>query len=79
MTKRMALAVALVVVSMGGLQAQHAKRITVKGEEVQKRVDKLMKSYDWTYDDLGELQDRAKKDDKLVFWLQIVGELDGGL
>ena len=80
MTKRIAIAAGLVVLfSMSGLRAQHAKKITVKGDEVQRRVDKLMKAYDWTYEDLGELKDRAKKDDKLVFFLQIVGELDDGL
>jgi len=79
MIQRMTLAAVVVIFSCCGLRAQNAERITVKGDEVERRVETLMKSWDWTFNDFGELTERAKKDDKLVFWLQIVGNLDDGL
>ncbi len=48
------------------------------GTEVEKRVEQVMTSITWT-NDIDELRDRATKNKKLIFWLQLVGELDGGL
>ncbi|MBI4604397.1 MAG: hypothetical protein HY721_20750 [Planctomycetes bacterium] len=50
----------------------------VKGSQVAGRVGKVMKSIDWQ-ESLAAAQEKARKEKKLVFWLQLVGELDGGL
>ena len=62
----------------GTLDAQHAPRTTVTGLQVKQRTDEVMQGYDWgrTLDDL---KARAKKERKLIFWVQIVGDLDRGL
>jgi hypothetical protein len=59
----------------GGLRAD----ITcIPGPEVAKRVDTVMKTYAWS-SSLEELKKRAADEKKLIFFLQLVGELDGGL
>ena len=50
----------------------------VPGDEVARRVEKVMKGFDWS-DSVEALRERAAKKNKLIFWMQIVGELDGGL
>ncbi len=50
----------------------------VAGSDVSKRVDSVMKNIQWQ-DSLEKLKETAQKKKKLIFWLQIVGELDGGL
>ena len=50
----------------------------LSGVTVAKRAAKVMEAIDWA-PDLKTAQERAKKEKKMVFWLQIVGNLDGGL
>ncbi|BBM82920.1 hypothetical protein [Candidatus Uabimicrobium amorphum] len=50
----------------------------VSASQVKKNVAKVMAVYDWS-DSLEELQKEATKKNKMIFWLQVVGELDGGL
>lgn len=50
----------------------------VSASQVQKNVAKVMAIYDWS-DSLDKLQQEAAKKNKMIFWLQVVGELDGGL
>ena len=50
----------------------------VSASQVEKNVAKVMKVYNWS-DSLHELQQEAEKKNKMIFWLQVVGELDGGL
>ncbi len=50
----------------------------VSASQVQKNVAKVMAVYDWN-DSLAKLQEEAQKKNKMIFWLQVVGELDGGL
>jgi hypothetical protein len=57
----------------GALEAEH-----VKGTEVLARTTKVVGAIDWG-NDLEAVKEKAKKEKKLVFWLQLVGELDGGL
>jgi hypothetical protein len=52
--------------------------VEVTGQQVAERVEKVMKSIAWQ-ESLAAAQARAQKEKKLVFWLQLVGELDGGL
>jgi hypothetical protein len=60
-----------------GLHAA-ARAEHVNGDDVAKRVDGVMKAYKWS-SSIEELKARAAKEKKLIFWLQLVGELDGGL
>ena len=50
----------------------------VSASQVEKNVAKVMKVYNWS-DSLDELQEIAESKNKMIFWLQVVGELDGGL
>lgn len=52
--------------------------LEVTGQQVAERVEKVMKSIAWE-ESLAAAQAKAQKEKKLVFWLQLVGELDGGL
>jgi hypothetical protein len=60
------------------LRAQDVPSISIPGGEVAKRVEKVMAIYKWD-ESLESALARAEKEKKLVFWLDIVGELDGGL
>lgn len=50
----------------------------VKGDDVEKRTTEVVQTEEWA-DSLDGLLARAKDEKKLVFWLQLVGSLDGGL
>lgn len=50
----------------------------MRGEQVQQRTKRLMKSIAWI-GSRTELGVAARKQNKLQFWLQVVGELGGGL
>lgn len=63
----------LLFLPAGALDAEH-----VKGSEVSARTTKVLAAIDWG-NDLEAVREKAKKEKKLVFWLQLVGELDGGL
>jgi len=72
MLKAMAiLFVSLFVVSV-------ARAEMVKGPQVAERTTKVLTKIDWTHD-LSTLLEKAKQEKKLAFWLQLVGDLDGGL
>lgn len=75
MTKQLILPVALAVALAfaSSLQAQ-----TVGSAEVEKRTTEVLRKGNWS-STFEALQARAKKQGKLIFWLQLVGELDGGL
>jgi len=55
-----------------------AAEISITGVTVAKRAAKVMEAIDWAAD-LKTAQEKAKEEKKLVFWLQLVGNLDGGL
>ena len=57
----------------GSVHAEH-----VKGSQVSARTTKVVSAIDWG-NDLQAVREKAGKEKKLVFWLQLVGELDGGL
>jgi len=70
-------ALALALVSTATF-AQNVTTQYVSGDEVKSRSDAVMAKIAWT-NDLEALQAKAIRENKLVFWMQIVGELDGGL
>jgi hypothetical protein len=67
------LGVTILILSAGTLSA-----LEVTGSQVTVRTDKVMKAIDWA-GPLSAVEARAQKEKKLVFWLQLVGDLDGGL
>lgn len=62
------------------LSVLHADTLkqTISANQVEKNVAKVMKVYNWS-DSFEDLQKRAQEKNKMIFWLQVVGELDGGL
>ena len=60
------------------LSAQDVVPVSVSGQQVEKNVRKVMTTYDWGESLVG-LKAQAQREKKLIFWLQMVGALDGGL
>jgi hypothetical protein len=60
------------------LSARTPRAMEVSGTKVAARTDKVIQAIDWS-SSLSAVKERAQKEKKLVFWLQLVGELDGGL
>ncbi len=52
--------------------------LTIRGEEVKRTTDLLLSEVSW-HKDLEHALALAKEENKPVFWLQLVGELDDGL
>jgi len=73
MRQRIGLLWVLLFLPAGAIEAQN-----VKGTQVLERTAKVVGAIDWG-NDLEAVKEKAKKEKKLVFWLQLVGELDGGL
>ena len=73
MRQRIWLLVVPLFLSAGWVEAEH-----VKGTEVSARTTKVVAAIAWG-NDLEAVKEKARKEKKLVFWLQLVGELDGGL
>lgn len=71
-------AVAVFVISGFFTARLDARPPHIDGKKVAVRVDRVMEHYGWQ-DSIEELKQTAAKQKKLIFWLQIVGELDGGL
>ncbi len=53
-------------------------RERVSAKKVEKNVEKLEKTIRW-HRNFDELKAEAKKKNKMVFWMQLVGDLNGGL
>jgi sensor histidine kinase regulating citrate/malate metabolism len=70
------------VVSVGALlvtlTASAAVADEVRGTQVAERTTKVASAITWA-PSLDAALEQAKKEKKLVFWLQLVGELEGGL
>ena len=77
MKKLIAVSAVTVLLASGPLCAQSYKK-HVKGEDVLKRTTTVVKEEPWA-SSLDKLMARAKDEKKLIFWMQLVGDLDGGL
>jgi hypothetical protein len=55
-----------------------ASAADVKATRVAERTSKALTAISWA-GDLDQVLEKAKKERKLVFWLQLVGDLAGGL
>ena len=78
MLKKLTVAAFAVLLTTGALQAQNVTYKTWTGEQVKSNVDKMMSKINWGTD-LDELKKKAKAQKKMIFWVDIVGDLDGGL
>ena len=72
-----ALSLALVVGALA-LMAGPIQAREIPGQEVKNRTDRVMNSIKWS-NNMDSLTARAKSERKLIFWLQLVGDLDDGL
>ncbi len=78
MLRKLTVAAVAVLLTTGVLHAQNVAYKTVTGEQVKLNVDKMMSKIDWSKD-LNELKKKAQAQKKMIFWVDIVGDLDGGL
>ena len=78
MLRKLTVAAVAVLLTTGVLHAQNVAYKTVTGEQVKLNVDKMMSKIDWSKD-FNELKKKAQAQKKMIFWVDIVGDLDGGL
>ena len=60
------------------LLAWEKQYFELPGEEAERRIKRLFSAIDW-HTDRDALMAEAEEKNKLAFWIQIVGDLDGGL
>ena len=78
MLRKLTVAAVAVLLTTGALHAQNVAYKTVTGEQVQLTVDKMMSKINWNKD-FNELKKKAQAERKMIFWVDIVGDIDGGL
>ncbi|HBO50910.1 MAG: hypothetical protein VCD16_07275 [Planctomycetota bacterium] len=78
MLRKLTVAAVAVLLTTGALHAQNVAYKTVTGEQVQLNVDKMMSKINWSKD-FNELKKKAQAERKMIFWVDIVGDINGGL
>ena len=78
MLRKLTVAAVAVLLTTGALHAQNVAYKTVTGEQVQLNVDKMMSKINWSKD-FNELKKKAHAERKMIFWVDIVGDINGGL
>ena len=78
MLRKLTVAAFAVLFMTGALHAQTVAYNTVTGEQVKLNVDKMMSKINWSKD-FNELKKKAQAEKKMIFWVDIVGDIDGGL
>jgi len=78
MLKKLTVAAFAVLLTTGALHAQNVAYKTVTGDQVKLNVDKMMSKINWSKD-LNELKKKAQAEKKMIFWVDIVGDINGGL
>ena len=68
----------LVLVLMGAPRHEVVAQDAVHGAQVYKRTKALVQSIAWG-SSLEDLKVEAKRTGKMIYWLQLVGDLDEGL
>jgi hypothetical protein len=54
----------------------NAKPKLIGGVEASERVDRLTKEISWTHN-LGQAEATARKNGKMIFWVQMLGDMAG--
>ena len=57
-------------------QARAYRGLRLSGRRLSKAVKGVIRELDWQ-DDLGTAQQAAQRDEKLILWIQALGDLDG--
>ena len=78
MLKKLTVAAFAVLLTTGALHAQNVAYKTVTGDQVKLNVDKMMSKINWSKD-FNELKKKAQAERKMIFWVDIVGDINGGL
>ncbi|MEC9030865.1 MAG: hypothetical protein VYB15_03200 [Planctomycetota bacterium] len=78
MLRKLTVAAFAVLFMTGALHAQNVAYKTVTGEQVKLNVDKMMSKINWSKD-FNELKKKAQAEKKMIFWVDIVGDIEGGL
>ena len=78
MLRKLTVAAVAVLLTTGALHAQNVAYKTVTGNQVQLNVDKMMSKINWSKD-FNELKKKAQAERKMIFWVDIVGDINGGL
>ena len=78
MLRKLTVAAFAVLLTTGALQAQNVSYKTWTGEQVKSTVDKMMSKINWSKN-FNERMKKAQAEKKMIFWVDIVGNLDGGL
>ncbi len=78
MLRKLTVAAFAVLLTTGALHAQNVAYTTWTGEQVKANVDKMMSKINWS-NNFKELKKKAQAEKKMIFWVDIVGDLDGGL
>ena len=78
MLRKLAVATFAVLLTTGALQAQNVAYRTYTGEQVKQNVDKMMSKINWNKN-FDELKQKAQAERKMIFWVDIVGDINGGL
>ncbi len=79
MLRKLTVAAFAVLLTTGALHAQNVSYKTWTGEQVKANVDKMMSKIFPGKATLNDLKKRAQAEKKMIFWVDIVGDLDGGL
>ena len=67
----------LTLLSMAAFPAA-AQRTEYSANDVQRRVENVLTTYDWHHS-IEDLSSAAQDKNRMMLWIQIVGDLDGGL
>ncbi|MFP6737660.1 MAG: hypothetical protein VCD34_02850 [Planctomycetota bacterium] len=78
MLKKLTVVTLAVLLTTGALHAQNVAYKTVTGPQVKQNVDKMMSKINWSKD-FNALKKKAQAENKMIFWVDIVGDIDGGL
>jgi len=78
-TSRSSLPIAAALACLfAGVFINTAEGVEVSATQVAERTQKVLKHIPWA-ESLNAAKEKAAQEKKLVFWMQLVGDLDGGL
>lgn len=77
LTRTVVALAALLALTAGDAQAQHVKQKVVSGKRVAKGIQRAAQ-LEWSRS-YAETKERAQKTGRMMLFVQLVGELDGGL
>lgn len=67
---------ALLLTTSLGIPCSAARMMIVPGEQAQQQTAKLTQDIHW-FKNLNAAQSEARKEGKMVFWMHMLGQIDG--